>query len=313
MRAEKRFGFHDNCINLLWLLIKESIGMQAKIGWMVFCFLILSSFDCLWSGANPVRAEEYRYKIDFGKARPVESLVLDRNLSIKTNPGENRIKVDFDSALSNHNGDHISINRLNLSINDRNFELDRGPFEVDSQTDDKLFLTFSLKLTPADHPGDYQGTVSIETPLKKISFQLEVEVEPWVRMETDRFLIRMDQVTKEDFKLRSAVPLTIRLASNTKWVLSVNSTQKSKVPLQLKLERQRGNNAIQDLFQSGGHLETDKKALAAGISTVSPSESYWSEIDLVVYIDDFNKYPAGEELFQLRFLLELWDKKTVNL
>lgn len=287
--------------------------MQKKFLGIIFGLLFLIIFDCLWVGSNPVRAEEYRYQIDFGKARPIESLVLDRNLSIKTNPGENRIKIDFDSVLSNHNGDHISISRLNLSINDRLFELDHSPIEVDSRTDGKLFLTFSLKLTPADRPGNYQGMVTFETPLKKISFQLKVEVQPWVRMETDQRLIRMDQVTKDEFKVQSSIPLTIRLASNAKWVLSVNAAQKSKIPLHLKLERHRGNNAIQDLFQSGGSLETDKKALAAGIPTVSPSESYWSEIDLLVYIDDFIKYPAGERQFQLRFLLELWDQKTVNL
>lgn len=290
--------------------------MHRKMWRLIFCLLFLSAFDYLWAGTNPVRAEEYRYKIDFGKARPIESLMIDRNLSIKINPGEDWVKVDFDRYLDNQKGDQIPCNRLNLAINDRNFELDHGPFEVGSKTisiNDKLFLTFSLNLTPADRPGNYHGTITIETPQKKIAFQLEAEVQPWVRMETDQSFIRMDQVTKEDFKLQSSIPLTIRVASNASWVLSANLAKDSKVPIRLKLSQQWLNNDIQSFFHSGGCLEIEKKALAAGNATVSRSESYWSELSMAVSIDDFIKYPAGERLFQLRFLLELWDQKTVNL
>lgn len=290
--------------------------MEKKIWGIIFCLLFLSAFDCLWAGSNPVRAEEYRYKIDFGKARPIENLVIDRNLSIKINPGEDWLKVNFDSFLGNQKGEHIPLNRLNLAVNDRNFDLDHGPFEIDSKAlspNDKLFFTFSLNLAPADHPGNYQGMITIETPLKKVSFQLEVEVQPWVRIETDQILIRMDQVAREDLKLQSSIPLTIRVASNSKWVLSVNLDKDIKVPLQLRLNQQQVTQEIQSLFSSGEFLETEKKALATGNATVRPSESYWAEISTAVYIDDFIKYPAGERLFQIRFLLELWDQKTVNL
>lgn len=290
--------------------------MQKKLLSIIFGLFFLCAFDYFWVGANPVRAEAYRYRINFGKARPIENMVVERNLSIKTSPGEDWVKVSFDSALDNRDGDHISTNRLTLSINDRNFKLDRGPFEVDLKAlsfDDKLFLNFSLKLTPGDSPGNYQGIVTIETPIKKIAFQLEVEVQPWVRLETDRTLIRLDQVNKEDFKVSSSVPLTIRLASNAKWVLSVNLGENSKIPFQLRLEQQRGIAEVQYLFEPGGRLGKERRVLAVGNSTVRRRESYWAEVDLVVYIDDFYKYPAGERLLQLRFLLELWDKKTVTI
>lgn len=290
--------------------------MQRKILSIIFGLLFLCVFDYFWVGANPVRVEAYRFKVNFGKARPIENMVVERNLSIKTSPGENWVKVGFDSALNNRDGDHISINRLTLSINDRNFQLDRGPFEVDSKAvsfEDKLFLNFSLNLTPGDCPGNYQGTVIIETSMKKVAFQLEVEVQPWVRLETDQTLIRLDQVNKEDFKVRSSVPLTIRLASNAKWVLSVNLGENSNIPFQLRLEQQRGIAEIQYLFEPGGRLGKEKRVLAVGNSTVRRSESYWAEVHLAVYIDDFYKYPAGERLLQLCFLLELWDQKTVKI
>ena len=290
--------------------------MQKKFLSIIFGLLFLCVFDYFWVGANPVRAEVYRYKINFGKARPIENMVVERNLSIKTSPGENWIKVSFDSALTNRDGGYISINRLTLSINDRNFKLDRGSFEIDSKAlsfDNKLFLNFSLNLTPGDCPGKYQGMVTIETPMKKIAFQLEIEVQPWVRLETDQSLIRLDQVTKEDFKVCSSVPLIIRLASNAKWVLSVNLGENGKVPFQLRLEQQRKNNEVQYLFEPGGRLGRDKKPLAVGDSTVRHSGSYWTEIELAVYIDDFYKYPAGEGVLRLRFLLELWDQKTVKI
>ncbi len=290
--------------------------MQKKIGLIILCLSVAVAFDCLWAGTNPVRAEEYRFKIDFGKARPIERIVVDRNLSIKTDPGENWVKVNFDSNLANHKGDHIPINRLNVAINDRNFELDRGPFEVDSKNlsnNDKLFLSFSLNLTPADRPGNYQGKITFETQLKKVTFQLEVEVEPWVRIEADQSLIRMDQTMKEDFKLQSSIPLHVRVASNTDWVLSANLANDSKVPIQIKLDQELAREGIRSLFPMGERLETEKKALFNGNATVSPSDSYWAEMSMAVYIGNFTKYPAGEQLFQIRFLLELWDQKTVNL
>ncbi len=287
--------------------------MRKAIWRIILCFIAL---NCLWAGFNPVKAAEYRYKIDFGKARPIESLVIDRSLSIKINPGEDWVKVYFDSFLDNQRGEHIPVNRLNMAINDRNFELDHSPFEIDSKAlslNDKLFFTFSLNLTPADRPGNYQGIIIIETSEKKITFQLGAEVQPWVRIETDQSFIRMDQAAKEDLKLQSSIPLTIRVASNSKWVLAVNLARDSKVPLQLKMDQQLANLEIQRLFSAGGRLETEKKVLAAGNATVVRSESYWTEIKTLIYIDDFIKYPAGEQSFQLRFLLELWDQKTVKL
>ncbi len=303
-------------IELAMNLVKGSIGMQKKIVLVILCFLNIIAFDCLWAKANPVRAQEqYRFKINFGKARPIESLIIDRNLSIKTNPGEDLIKVDFSSYLDNQKGEHIHFNRLKLAINDRIFDLDKGPFEVEPKTfspDDKLFLTFSLNLTPSDYPGSYQGSITFQTSHKKITFQLEVEVQPWVRMETDQKLIGLEQVTKEDLKLFSPIPLTIRVASNTNWVLSVNLARDIKVPIQLKLGQQQHND-IQSFFQSGGSLEIGKKPLAAGNSTVRSCDSYWLELPIAVFIDEFYKYPAGKQLFQIRFLLELWDQKTVRL
>lgn len=291
--------------------------MQKKIMLIILCFLVIIAFDCFLVKNNPVRAEyrEYKYKIDFGKARPVERLTLNRNLSIKTTPVEDWVKVEFDLSLSNQNGDSIPINRVNLDINDRHFELDEGPFEINSKKKsftDKLFLTFSLNLTPADRPGIYQGSIRIHTPLKKITFQLEIEVQPWVRMETDQRLININQVTKEDFRIQSPMPLTIRVASNTKWVLSANLLKDTKAPLWLHMSRWREND-IQSIIRSGERLEMGKKALAAGNATTSRSELYWAELSMVVYIEDFIKYPAGEGLFQLRFLLEIWDQKTVKL
>lgn len=288
--------------------------MQKKIALIISYFLAIIAFDCFLAKHNLVRAE-YMYKIDFGKARPVERLTLTRNLSVKTNPGEDWVKVEFDSSLSNQNGDYLPINRVNLAINDRHFELDGGPFEINSKkisSMDKLFLTFNLTLNPADRPGIYQGSIRIQTLSEKITFHLEVEVQPWVRMEADQRLININQVTKEDLKLQSPVPLTIRVASNTSWVLSANLAKDNKVPLRLQPVRRREND-IQNLFRSGERLETGKKALAAGNATVNRFESYWAEVSMIVYIDDFIKYPAGERLFQLRFLLEIWDQKTVKL
>lgn len=291
--------------------------MQKKIALVILGFLVIVAFDCFLAKKSLAKAEirEYCYKVDFGKARPVENLTLNRNLSVKTNPGEDWIKVDFDSSLRNKNGEYLPINRLNLSINDRHFQLDKGPFEINLKQDsftDKLFLIFSLNLTPADRPGKYQGSIGIQTPLKKITFQLEVEVEPWVRMEADQRMINISQVAKEDFILQSPMPLTIRVASNTDWVLSANLLQNDKAPICLKLTRWQEKD-IQNLFRSGERLETEKKALAAGSATVNRSETYWAELSMTVYIEDFIKYPAGERLFQLRFLLEIWDQKTVKL
>lgn len=291
--------------------------MQKKITLIVCCFLVIIAFDCFLVKNKPVRAEfkEYRSKIDFGKARPVESLTLNRNLSVKTSSEEDWVKVEFDSYLSNQNGDYIPNHRVTLDINDRHFQLDKGPFEINSKKvsfTEKLLLIFSLNLTPADRPGIYQGSIRFQTPLKKITFQLEVEVQPWVRMETDQRLINLNQVTKEDVKLQSPMPLTIRVASNAQWVLSANLVKDTKTPLWISLSRWREND-IQSLIRSGEFLEMKKKPLAAGNGTVSRSESYWVELSIVVYIEDFIKYPAGECLFQLRFLLEIWDQKTVKL
>lgn len=290
--------------------------MQKKLTLIIFGFLVMVAFDCFMVKNSLVKAEirEYCYKVDFGKARPVESLTLNRNLSVKTNPEEDWIKVEFDSSLGNQNGEYLPINRLNLSVNDRDFQLDKGPFEINLKQDsftDKLFLIFSLNLTPADRPGNYHGSIRIQTPLKKIIFQLEVQVEPWVRMEADQRRINISQATKEDFKLQTSAPLTIRVASNTDWVLSANLLQNNKPPIRLKMTRWQENN-IQNLFRSGERLETEKKALAAGNATVNRSESYWAELSMTVYIEDFIKYPAGEHLFQFRFLLEIWDQKTVK-
>jgi hypothetical protein len=296
---------------------KGIIGMQKKITLIAFCFSIIIAFDSFLVKNNPVRAEykEYQYKIDFGKARPVESLILNRNLSVKTNSEEDWVKVEFDSSLSNQNGEYIPINRISLDLNNRHFQLDKGPFKIDSKKilfTDKLLFIFSLNLTPADHPGIYQGSIRIHTSLKTITFQLEVEVQPWVRMETDQRLINLNQVTKEDVKLQSPMPLTIRVASNTQWVLSANLVQDTKTPLWIQLSRWREYD-IQNLIRWGELLEMGKKPLAAGNATVSRSESYWTELSMAVYIEDFIKYPAGEGLFQIRFLLEIWDQKTVKL
>jgi len=123
----------------------------------------------------------------------------------------------------------------------------------------------------------------------------------------------MDQVAREELKLQNSIPITIRVSSNSKWVLSVNLAKDSKVPLQLKPDQHSVSQDIQSLLSAGERLETEKKALVAGNATVIRSESYWAEIKTAVYIDDFIKYPAGEQLFQLRFLLELWDRKTVKI
>jgi hypothetical protein len=108
------------------------------------------------------------------------------------------------------------------------------------------------------------------------------------------------------------MPLTIRVASNTQWVLSANLVQDTKTPLWIQLSRWREYD-IQNLIRWGELLEMGKKPLAAGNATVSRSESYWTELSMAVYIEDFIKYPAGEGLFQIRFLLEIWDQKTVKL
>lgn len=236
--------------------------MQKKITLIVCCFLVIIAFDCFLVKNKPVRAEfkEYRSKIDFGKARPVESLTLNRNLSVKTSSEEDWVKVEFDSYLSNQNGDYIPIHRVTLDINDRHFQLDKGPFEINSKKvsfTEKLLLIFSLNLTPADRPGIYQGSIRFQTPLKKITFQLEVEVQPWVRMETDQRLINLNQVTKEDVKLQSPMPLTIRVASNAQWVLSANLVKDTKTPLWISLSRWREND-IQSLIRSGEFLEMKK-------------------------------------------------------
>lgn len=292
--------------------------MQKRSALFSLFFLMFIAFDVISGQANSLKAAsgEYRFKIDFGKAQPVETIMVERNLSIKTIQGENRIRVDFEPYLANQKGEHIPIKRLELSINDRKFQLDDGAFEIDTETlsiNDKLFLTFNLSLSPVDHPGLYQGVMSIQTPQKKIIFQLGVEVQPWVRMETDERFINLDQVSKEDLKVKSPMPLTVRVASNTNWVLSANLEKENKVPLLLKLGRYNGGNDIQNLFLPGGRLGIEKLALAAGAATVKPSESYWSELSFDMFIDDFIKYPAGEQLFKIRFLLELWEQKTVNL
>lgn len=292
--------------------------MQKRVAHFSLCLLMIIAFDLMSGQVNSVKAAmgEHRFKIDFGKAQPVEMITIERNLSVKTNQGENRFRVNFEPYLANQKGEHIPINRLELSINDRRFELDHGAFEIDAETlsiNDKLFLTFSLSLVPADRPGLYQGMMTIETPQKKINFQLEVQVQPWVRLETDERSINVNQVFKEDLKVKSPTPFTIRVASNTNWVLSANLEKESKVPLQLKLGRYSGGNDIQNLFLPGGRLETEKSALATGAATVKPSESYWSELSFDIFIDDFSKYPAGGRLFKIRFLLELWERKTVNL
>lgn len=286
-----------------------------------FLFLIFP-MAILMTGFPRVVAAEPIFKLDFGKVRPFKETVIERILPVEMiREKADEIMVDYDPSLKDPLGHNLPVSRLKMAVNDELFELKNfdSPINLTRlSSNQKLYrFMFLLELAPADLPGRYNGTVLIKyrtgTTWRKISILLTVEIQPWVRIEASRSNISLDQAVNDDAKLQSLIPFTVRIASNSNWTLYLKEVKSAKtetnIPWQVTLNPRPSANKIQLISSTEIISEKERKALAIGNATVS--ETHWVEIDLVFFLPEFIKYPAGTHTFHLQFIVEFWDHQPL--
>jgi hypothetical protein len=260
--------------------------------------------------------------LNFGKVKPVASVIHNQKIPAAfATEKVNGMQIEVAELLSGTTAKHrLPANRMRLLLGDRAFQLSSSVINIGfDQLISKTALNnlgLELKLMPEDHSDLYTGTILFKTwvdcnGVKKwqsaLEVKLTVEIQPWLKIQTDSDPVFLEPVNYTDFGLANLRPLRIRIAANTSWLLGCKLSDSVGGP-RMTVKIPTGQSGLQILNQNLA-VTTERQNLAAGTAPTAVG-SYWREILLVIAINDFRIYPSREYTIPLEFTLLSWDGKN---
>lgn len=291
--------------------------MKRKI-YIVLIILFILSIQAQASNIKPPGLLE----VDFSSVRADETVQRIQSFSIPVNmTGPRGVSIETPGLTNYQNNQKIPFQRLTLLLNNTSVVMDTSPltFDFTGGFNNKQFdLKLDLELTPNDQPGIYQGVIQFrfwktdQNQVKwsePIQVMLKVRIEPWFRLKTDSVYFKLQPDTVRNNKdLQNTEPLRIQIASNTNWQLGISllfdktPVNNKEIAFMVKVE----NGLTQ--YQSAGQIsitaQDGEKVIATGPATAR-NKTYWCEIPVDLYLNNYSKYPAGLYNFTVTFTGEI--------
>lgn len=255
--------------------------------------------------------------VDFGAVTASEPVQQLQSLSILSEIAQpDGVSIETWGLVNYQNKERIPPERITLSFNNKTVPLTATPLIVDLNgvTNQQFSIQFALDLEPVDQPGRYQGVIQFRFREMQqnqpqwsgpIPVTLTVQVEPWIRLQTDATSLKLGpDIDLNNKNLANTEPLAVQLASNSNWQLSLNITFITKpAPNQaIPLLITTGDGSKQ--FQGTGPIQLTAsdgpKVIASGSATVS-NQSYWCDIPLNVKLVDYPNYSTSLYYFNVNF------------
>jgi len=183
----------------------------------------------------------------------------------------------------------------------------------------EMLLMVQCLFEASDRPGNYEGMITLQPwrevqngmreNLKPVKILVKFEISPWIKLSNEVVTVNINEVASDGLSLKRGMPLSLKIASNAKWAVSLaldknsNSILKA-VPFNVKTVST--NNSFQEFSQVFRDNNLEAKKIAIGMPTVN-AERYWCEIPLYFMIESYLKYPAGKVDFQFHCVGELFD------
>ena len=243
-----------------------------------------------------------------GSFKPEQELNIDFLINFNTNDNNENFLIEFQTASFRSDNQNIPLSRLNLLLKNQKYVMKTSQLRISKNQLIKdaagFLIPFNLKLQPIDKPGTYFNQFRIKDLQNRVIMEGRIvfTITSLVRFEkADKNFLKIADVDFNNQKIESN-KIVLKIASNSSWELFgylEEELGKLTSNIQISLRKKIKNDFTKE---DPMLLNKEPKLLTNGTATVN-NQNYWTEIEVILEVDNFQKIKSGMKNFPIVFHL----------